>query len=264
MPLWGTSRLIWEIPVKEVLMRDGLDNQGGCIISSVNCLSFGEPQGQEWENAARIPGQMIYGQRLVNGKLVSYAATKDVVAHELLHGLTDHTARLEYRFVSGALNESYSDIFGIIVSNFDEPNLDNWNWEMGEELTGIPLRDMSVPRSHGQPDHMNDFVRLLEDVDHGGVHINTGIHNKAAFNLLTAKDEGGTHLFDAVSMARMFYLALTQDLSRTSGFLDSRRGVLNRAATLFRNDPRRDEKLSAIATAFDDVGISASFRPLLA
>jgi Zn-dependent metalloprotease len=83
--------------LKEVLMRDGLDNQGGRIVSSVNCLRFGASQGQEWKNAARIPGQMIYGQRLVNGKLVSYAVTKDVVAHELLHGLTDHTARLEYR-----------------------------------------------------------------------------------------------------------------------------------------------------------------------
>jgi Zn-dependent metalloprotease len=135
---------------------------------------------------------------------------------------------------------------------------------MGEELTGIPLRDMSAPQNHGQPDHMNNFVHLPEDKDHGGVHTNSGIHNKAAFNLLTAKDESGNHLFDAVSVARMFYLALTQDLSRTSGFLDSRRGVLNRAATLFRSDPRRDEKLSTIAKAFDDVGISVPFGPLVA
>jgi Zn-dependent metalloprotease len=74
---------------------------------------------------------MIYGQRLVGGRLRSYAAALDVVAHELLHGLTDHTARLEYRFQSGALNESYSDIFGIIVSNIHNSSIDTWNWEMG-------------------------------------------------------------------------------------------------------------------------------------
>ena len=242
--------------LKDVLMRDGLDNRGGEIVSSVNCLRAFESSGQEWRNAARFLGQMIYGQRLVNGQLVSYAVALDVVAHELLHGLTENTARLEYRFESGALNESYSDIFGIIVSNLEEPDIDNWNWQMGEELSdsGIPLRDLSNPRRHGQPDHMRDFVQTTSD--NGGVHTNSGIHNKAAFNILTAKDSSGNHLFDAVSVARIFYLALSQDLSETSGFSDSRRAVEKWAQSLFRNDPRLNEKQQAIAKAFDDVGIN--------
>ncbi|ODG99861.1 hypothetical protein A4S05_36040 [Nostoc sp. KVJ20] len=244
--------------LKNVLMRNGLDNQGGKIVSSVNCLFSGESVGREWRNAARFRGQMIYGQRMVGGQLVSYAVALDVVAHELLHGLTENTARLEYQFESGALNESYSDIFGIIISNFNESNIDKWNWQMGEDLsnTGIPLRDLSNPRSHSQPDHMRNYLHTTIDNDNGGVHTNSGIHNKAAFNILTAKDSNSNYLFDAISVTRMFYLALSQDLSRTSGFSDSRRAIEKWARSLFRNDPSQNEKLQAIAKAFDDVGIN--------
>lgn len=242
--------------LRNVLMRNGLDNQGGKIVSSVNCLFFGESVGREWRNAARFRGQMIYGQRMVGGQLVSYAVALDVVAHELLHGLTENTARLEYQSESGALNESYSDIFGIIISNFNQPDIDNWNWQMGEDLsdTGIPLRDLSDPKRNGQPDHIRDYVQTTRD--NGGVHTNSGIHNKAAFNILSAKDSNGNYLFDAASVTQLFYLALTQDLSRTSGFSDSRRAMEKWASSLFRNDPAQNEKLQAIAKAFDDVGIS--------
>lgn len=93
-----------------------------------------------------------------------------MVAHELLYGLTDHTARLEYRFEAGALNESLSDIFGIIITNFDESDIEQWNWEMGEDLSnsGIQLRNRRDPTRRGQPVHMADFVVLLESNDHGG------------------------------------------------------------------------------------------------
>lgn len=243
--------------LQNVLMRNGLDNQGGPVVSSVNCLWSGQSNGKEWHNAARIPGQMIYGQRLVNGQLVSYAAARDVVAHELLHGLTDHTARLEYLFESGALNESYSDIFGVIVTNLDVADLQQWDWEMGEDLsnTGTPLRDLARPGRFFQPEHMNDYRFMPKEKDHGGVHTNSGIHNKAAFLLITARDAADAFLFDGVTVARLFYMALSQHLSRTSGFADSRRGVLTSAMTLLRNDPRRIEKLTAVAQAFDAVGI---------
>ncbi len=245
--------------LREVLKRDGLDNRGGRIVSSVNCCSGDGGEGREWQNAAWIGTQMVYGQRRAGGRLVSYAAALDVVAHEVLHGLTDHTARLEYAGMSGALNESYSDIFGIIVSNLSQPEIARWNWQMGEDLddTGVPIRDIRSPGLHGQPEHMRDYRDLPVDWlnDWGGVHTNSGIHNRAAYLLLTAPSGAGGQLFDPRSVAALFYLALTQYLSRTSGFADSRRGVELAARTLFRNDPALQEKLQAVAQAFESVGI---------
>jgi bacillolysin/neutral peptidase B len=250
-----------------VLRRNGLDNQGGPYVSSINCtFQNPNPTNREWRNAAWIGTQMIYGQRTVNGVMRSYALARDVVAHEITHGLTDKTARLEYARESGALNESYSDIFGTIISNAGEPDVDRWNWEMGEDLdaTGIPIRDMSDPTRRGQPAHMDDFRRLAPGEqpsrfnDSGWVHHNSGIHNKAAYNLITAKHADGTPVFTPQESAGLFYLALTQYLSRTSGFSDSRRAVALAAQTLFRGDPPDvlAAKLAAVAAAFDAVGIT--------
>lgn len=250
-----------------VLRRRGLDGMGGPIISSINCTYMNsDPTNRTWRNAAWVGDQMVYGQRLVGGKLQSYAVSGDVVAHEITHGLTDRTARLEYREESGALNESYSDIFGVIISNFDKP-ISQWNWEIGEDLseTGVPIRDLSDPKRRGQPDHMDSFKPLApgeepdQDLnDLGFVHLNSGIHNKAAFNIATARSSG-KEIFNPTELAALFYLALTQRLSRTSGFRDSRRAVELSARTLFRGDepPVRATKLAAIAEAFDKVGITA-------
>jgi Zn-dependent metalloprotease len=58
-------------------------------------------------------------------------------------------------------------------------------------------------------------------------------------------------------VAALFFIALTQHLSRTSGFLDSRRGVELAARSLLRRDPMRNRKIDALGKAFDDVGIAA-------
>ena len=249
--------------LRKVLRREGLDNRGGRIVSSVNCTYGARAGSKEWHNAAWVGTQMVYGQRVTGGGgLRSYAVSKDVVAHEIVHGLTDHTARLEYAGMSGALNESYSDIMGIIVSNLENPDVGTWNWEMGEDLedTGIPIRDLSQPGKYEQPEHMKDYVFLPVGprTDWGGVHVNSGIHNKAAYHLLTSKDANGNFVFDPREVAALFYLALTQYLSRTSKFIDSRRGMELAARTLFRQDPRKQEKLAALAGAFEAVGITSN------
>jgi Zn-dependent metalloprotease len=249
-----------------VLRREGLDGRGGPFVSTVNCMYLNAvPGDREWRNAAWVGTQMIYGQRMVGGILQSYAIAKDVVAHEIMHGLTDKTARLEYQRESGALNESYSDIFGIVISNTGEPDTALWNWEMGEDLdrTGIPLRDLSDPPKRGQPDHMDDFRPLPPTAvptprnDYGWVHVNSGIHNKAAFNLLTARNADGSPTVTPAEGVALFYLAVSQFLSRTSTFADSRLGVSLAARTLFRREPAadRDRRLAAIDRAFSDVGI---------
>lgn len=241
----------------KVLRRNGLDNAGGPVISSINCVD--RPGTQEWKNAAWVGTQMVYGQRKVGSRLRSYAAAKDVVAHEIFHGLTDKTSRLEYRGQSGALNESYSDIFGIIVSNINQANIAKWDWRLGEDLTGtgMPIRNLADPTKHNQPAHMNNYLRLPEtrEGDWGGVHWNSGIHNKAAHTILTTR-RGGQFLFTATQVAAIFYLALTQSLSRTSDFSASRRAVELWARSLFRNDADRDVKVKAVSDAFAGVGIT--------
>jgi bacillolysin/neutral peptidase B len=251
-----------------VLHRNGLDNAGGPFVSSVNCTYRNlNPANREWKNAAWVGIQMIYGQRMVGGRLRSYAVARDVVAHEIMHGLTDKTARLDYQLESGAINESYSDIFGILISNADEPDVSRWNWEMGEDLdlTGVPLRDLSDPTKRGQPAHLDDMKKLgpgeepARENDYGWLHVNSGIHNKAAYNLLTALGADGERVFTPAEVAGLFYLAVTQYLSRTSGFSDSRQGVRLGAQTLFRDESpaRLEARLAAIDAAFDEVGIPA-------
>ncbi|WP_140799486.1 DNA/RNA non-specific endonuclease [Myxococcus xanthus] len=244
--------------LREVLKRNSLDNQGGRITSSINCCYRSEGKGQEWRNAAWIRSQMAYGQRMQDDKLISYATALDVVAHEIIHGLTEHTARLWYKGESGALNESYSDIFGIIVSNFREHDVRKWDWQMGEELegTGLPIRDLSSPKRCKQPEHMEQYEERSSDF--GGVHFNSGIHNRAAYLLLTAADASGRPLLKPKEVAALFYITLTQHLSPTSRFSDSRRGMEVAARTLFRNDPALEEKLKAVARAFDTVGIPST------
>lgn len=251
-----------------VLLRDGLDGAGGPIVSSINCtFRRTAPNQREWRNAAWFDRQMIYGQRLVQGTLQSYAVAKDVVAHEIVHGLTENTADLVYERESGALNESYSDLLGVVIANADEPDIARWDWEMGEDLdlTGQPLRDISDPTRTGDPEHMDGFRVLPNSTvpsqsnDNGFVHTNSGIHNKAGFNLITARRPDGTPVFTPAESAALLFLCLTRRLSRTSGFADSRRGIELEAQSLFRGDPQAElrTKLTAVAAAFDAVGIGA-------
>jgi Zn-dependent metalloprotease len=244
--------------LETVLLRKGIDDAGGPLISSINCVrGIG---AREWRNAAWISTQMIYGQRLLNGEMCSYAISRDVVAHEIFHGVTEHTARLDCWGESGALNESYSDVFAILVTNHENPDVATWNWEIGEELdcTGLPLRDLANPEKYGHPAHAGDYQGLpvtLEG-DWGGVHVNSTIHSKVAHVLLTAR-KGKKNLFSPTTVAKLFYLTLTEHLARTSGFSDSRRGMELVARSLFRGDKNKKEKVAVIASVFDEVGIEA-------
>jgi Zn-dependent metalloprotease len=249
--------------LRETLRRNNIDNQGGVMKSSINCVVASEStDGQQWFNAFWNSTQMVYGQRQNGPTMMSLSVDLDVVGHEMFHGVTERTARLEYVSQSGALNESMSDIFGVIIANFSNPDPRTWDWKVGEGLSpsGKAFRDMSDPPAFDQPEHMNDFRMLPEtrDGDNGGVHANSGIHNKAAFNIMTAVDAAGNLVFTPAESAAIFYLTLTQQLSRTSQFSDSRRGALLSAGSLFRAEPepKRAVRLDAVSRGFDLVGIT--------
>jgi Zn-dependent metalloprotease len=249
--------------LRTALRRDNIDDRGTTMVSSINCVEMDQTHGgNEWLNAFWNGDQMVYGQALRGSELRSLAANLDVVTHEMFHGVTDQTSRLEYAFQSGALNESYSDIFAMIVSNLGNNDPRTWNWQLGENLMADnkPFRDMSDPTLFGQPAHMDRYRRMPNSRagDWGGVHINSGIHNKAAFNMLTAERDDGALTLTPDEVAGAFYLADTQRLSRTSQFSDSRRAVVASARTLFRTLPldQQESKISAIEAAFDAVGIT--------
>ncbi len=248
--------------LRQVLRRNNIDNQGGAMVSSVNCVvAANSPDGRSWINAFWNSSQMVYGQRRNGAGFQSLAINLDIVAHEMFHGVTERSARLEYAGEPGALNESYSDIFGTIISNFQQPDFSTWNWEVGEGLTadGRPFRDMSDPARFGQPAHMNQFRRLpiTERGDWGGVHTNSGIHNFAAHKVMNSKNAQGRFLFNATEVAAIFYLALTQFLSRRSLFSHSRLAVVQAARSFFRNDPALAAKITAIEQAYSAVGIQS-------
>jgi Zn-dependent metalloprotease len=249
--------------LRDVLKRNNIDNRGGKLISTVNCVvkRDEDPAGSKnWLNAFWDGSQMVYGQVTFNGALRSLASSLDVVAHELFHGVTEATARLVYENESGALNESYSDIFGIIVSNLAEPDIAKWNWEIGDAISSSmqALRDMKDPTRFGQPKLMKNFKVLpnTRNGDFGGVHINSGIHNFAAFNVMTAKS-GGNFVFKPAELAAIFYIALTQQLSRQSRFTDSRRGAVLATRSLFRTLPQAqiDARARAVEAGFNAAGI---------
>ncbi len=250
--------------LRDVLRRNNIDNQGGALVSTVNCVVAAEsPGGNSWLNAFWTPTkrQMVYGQVPHNGKLRSLAVFLDVVGHEMFHGVTDLTSRLEYASQSGALNESYSDIFGILILNSDKADISQWSWELGPGLRndGRPLRDLKKPSRCGQPEKMSQYRNLpvTRSGDWGGVHINSGIHNFAAFKIITTKDAQGKFVFKPAELAALFYISLTQHLTRNSDFSASRRGVTLAARTLFRTQPEATQqaKLAAIAKGFTAVGI---------
>jgi Zn-dependent metalloprotease len=121
-------------------------------------------------------------------------ATLDIMAHEITHGITAaaisnpfSNGGLTYINQSGALNESYSDVFAAMI--------DDANWTIGEgKPGGIPFRSMAKPPIFGDPDHLSKLCTSTNKfcdwaADDGGVHTNSGIPNKVAF-LIAA---GGTH-----------------------------------------------------------------------
>lgn len=245
------------------LKRNGIDDKGMVIESVVNVYSsnWNPHPSPTWGNAVWWNKKMWYGQQNDSaGILLSLARYLDVIGHELTHGVTETTSNLIYRDLSGALNESFSDIFGIFIKNWYpmKPNpLGGWKWEMGPGLgrNGGPIRNFRDPAACGQPDHFSQYTPLPISNDSGGVHIYSGIHNLAAYRVLTATAANGDYIFTSQEVAILYYLTLTR-LSRFSKFSDCRRVLINVAGVYYMGDSvEQTNKQNAIATAYSSVGI---------
>ena len=149
----------------------------------------------------------------------------DIIGHQPSGWRDPEHQKLRYRDESGALNESFSDIFGVIIANRVKGsaiyhNPDKWDWTHRVDLgdNGKPLRSMKSSKITGDPDHvgqMQDFNPADLEEDFGGVHTFSNIHNKAAYSKFTSrtgKRRSKTPLvFSPDEVAQLYYFTLQRD-----------------------------------------------------
>ena len=240
----------------EILGRNSIDDRGMRLEGYVH-------RGVDYNNAFWDGQKMVFGDG--DGIIFTdFTASLDVIAHELTHGVTEHTAGLEYHDQPGALNESVSDVFGSLVKQWTlGQRAEDADWLIGAGVftPGIAadaLRSLARPGSaydnelfgkDPQPAHMDQYVVLpdTEDGDNGGVHTNSGIPNKAFH--LTATRIGG---FAWESAGRIWYEALRASTA-TSGFVAFAETTLLKAAELFGAG---GAEAAAVRSAWQDVGVT--------
>jgi bacillolysin len=209
---------------KKVHARNAIDGAGGAMLSTAHF-------GQAYDNAFWDGTGMSYGD---GGSLFKpLSAGLDVVAHEFTHGVTEKTSALVYQGQPGALNESVSDIFGVFIEHSLKPDATK-NWIMGENIakTSTGLRDFKAPANGQQPANMSKYVQTQQD--NGGVHINSGIPNNAAF-LMTM---GGTNPTSAKGpqfgigwekSEKLWYRANTKYFLSTTNFAQAAQATMQAA-----------------------------------
>ncbi len=228
--------------------RNSINGEGGTVYSVINVT---DENNEQMDNAFWNGIAMFYG----NGKQAfsPFAGALDVGGHEMSHGVIQSTSNLEYITQSGALNESFADVFGAMIERED--------WRLAEDIvnpqffTSGAMRDMSNPNNGGsgpndfrwQPKDMNEFQVLdpTPEQDNGGVHINSGIPNRAYYLFAT---EVGIEKAEQV-----WYRTLTRYLTRTSQFIDMRLAVLQAAEDLHGAN---SAEVNAARMAFNTVGIT--------
>lgn len=236
---------------KNRLGRHSIDNLG---MNQIHNVHFGE----NYMNAFWDGSQMTYGDG--DGMIfVSFTKDPDVVAHELTHGVTQYTASLVYYGQSGALNESMSDVFGTVIQQaIDGKTAHDADWLigngiMGPELYGESLRSMKAPGTaydnyimgkDPQPDHLSRYY--IGPADNQGVHINSGIPNRAFY--LVAMDIG-------TDKAALIWYATLQRLWPYALFNDFAAVLAESARLLTKNGQVPVGTTQTVRSALREVGL---------
>ena len=195
--------------------RDSLDDAGMPLVSTVRYC----PSGQDcpYQNAFWNGAQMAYGD--------GFAAADDVVAHELTHGVTEFSSGLIYQDQSGAINESFSDVWGEFIDLGNGAGTDTaaTRWLIGEDIPQIgAIRDMENPPAFGDPDRIGSSNYYCGSSDSGGVHTNSGVNNKAAYLMVDGGSFNGHDVtgIGITKTAKVYYEAQTNLLTPSSTYLD--------------------------------------------
>lgn len=235
--------------------RNSFDGNGAALISYFN-------YGINVNNAFWDGERMTYGQ----GDGYSYLpfTSIDIIAHEITHGLTQHSANLEYAYESGALNESFSDIFGILVDFYANPSTANWQMAEQISLTGNPIRSMSDPNSMGDPDTYLGNFWVTGSSDYGGVHTNSGVSNYWFYLLAEGgsgtNDNGQPYNIAGIGLekaAAIAYRNLTVYLTQFSQYHDARTYSIQSAIDLYGSC---SQEVISVTNAWNAVGVGGTFE----
>jgi Zn-dependent metalloprotease len=245
----------WEF-YSEVFDRHSIDDEGMALDATVH-------YSDRYNNAFWNSRQMVFGDG--DGQLFNrFTIAVDVIGHELTHGVTEDEAGLVYMFQAGALNESISDVFGsLIKQKLLHQTAREADWLIGEGLftaavNGQALRSMKAPGTayadpvlgtDPQPDHMSKYVNTYND--NGGVHINSGIPNKA-FHLTAAAF--GAYAWERAG--RIWYETLRDSALRpNTGFKRFAKLTVSTAGRLYGQGSVEQE---IVADAWATVGVPVS------
>jgi Zn-dependent metalloprotease len=250
--LGATYDFFWE-----TFERSSIDDEGLPLNATVHF-------GQDYNNAFWNSERMVFGDG--DGELFNrFTISLDIIGHELAHGVTEDEAQLVYFFQSGALNESISDVVGSLVrQRWENQTADQADWLIGaglltDNVDGTALRSMKAPGTayddavlgkDPQPAHMDNFVHTSQD--NGGVHINSGIPNRAFY--LAATQLGG---YAWEKAGPIWYETLRDPRLRpNSKFRRFARLTIANAARLFGQESEEEQ---VVRGAWDQVGITISY-----
>ena len=234
---------------KDTYDLDSIDNMGMDIISNIR-------YGKDYNNAFWDGDEMTYGEG-DQIQFKDFTSAIDVIAHELMHGITQFLANLEYQSQSGALNEHFSDVFGTVIKQkYYKQECSEADWLIGDKLLtdafpGIAIRSMKAPGTandfDSQPDHMDRYY--TGDDDNQGVHINSGIPNKAFY--LTVLEIG-------LDAAALLWFETLKSLWRTANFHDMLEILLSTSQRLIKEKKIDPLASTHILASFQQVGLTIS------
>jgi Zn-dependent metalloprotease len=183
-----------------------------------------------------------------------------IIAAQLGHLVIERTAKLVFEGESGSLNSHMSDVFAVLTEQWNKKqSVNEASWLVGQELLapkikGVALRSMKAPGTayddptfgkDGQPAHMKDFVKT--ELDNGGVHINSGIPNKAFYEV--ARQIGGNAW---EKPGKIWYQALLK-LSANTTFKEFAQVTYDTAGELYGAGKSEQD---AVKKAWEAVGIA--------
>ncbi|GJD62082.1 Protease PrtS [Methylobacterium frigidaeris] len=243
----------------EIFDRNSIDDEGMPLNATVH-------YGPRYSNAFWNGQRMVFGDG--DGELFNrFTIALDVIGHELGHGVTEDETGLVYLFQSGALNEHLSDVWGSLIKQwYLRQTSDQADWLIGAGLLadgvkGQALRSMKKPGSafddpvlgrDPQPGHMDDYEETY--ADNGGVHINSGIPNRAFY--LAATSVGG---YAWEKIGRVWYETIrSKRVKQDTKFKEFANLTV---ATALRTPGCGPIEQKAIAEAWAEVGVLEKVAP---